>query len=239
MDHLIEYQPALAAGIVGYQGFQAVKSMYGRKRKSGAPPVNRQGFRTKIRRKMSATKPFKMKGHTKFGDSRCIVTLRDIKSHQLTVGSDLNEQVTGANVINAPLFRRYANLYGRFRVKAIKLQFMKDVHMTHLLTAVTQLSESKPSNDVAYMRDVTCRHHNLNKINQTPSRTLRVSDVPLFDTFYATNTTYANLPDCAINYLLKHQQLSNLATLEIKVSYVVEFAYMNKSVPELDLLAPS
>jgi hypothetical protein len=211
--------------------------MAGYKRKAGQP-VNRQGFRTKIRRKMKPQRPFKVTKGTKFGDSRCIVTLTDIKSHSLTVGSDLNEQVTGSSVVNAPLFRRYANMYGRFRIKAIKVSFMKDNHMTHLLTAVTQLSEGKPADSTAYMRDVTCRHHNLNNTNFTPSRTLRVSDVPLFDTFYATNTPSGNLPDCAINYLLKHQSLSNAMTFELKVAYVVEFAYMNKIIGDIDDAEP-
>jgi hypothetical protein len=66
-----------------------------------------------------------------------------------------------------------------------------------------------------------------------------VSDVPLFDTFYPTATTAANLPDCAINYLLKHQHLSNSMTLEIKVAYVVEFAYMLNNIPEIDLKDPA
>jgi hypothetical protein len=231
--------PGLATG---YLGYRVVKSMVGSRvgyKRKGSAPVNRQGFRTKIRRKMVPSKPFKMRGNTKFGDSRCIVTLRDIKSHHLAVGVDLNENVTGASVVNAPLFRRYANQYGRFRIKAIKLSFMKDNHMTHLLTSVTQLSETKPSDATGYMRDITCRHHNLNNTNSTPSRTLRVSDVPLFDTFYPTATTAANLPDCAINYLLKHQHLSNSMTLEIKVAYVVEFAYMLKNIPEIDLKDPA
>jgi hypothetical protein len=202
----------------------------GMKRKTPFGP-NKQGFRTKIRRKMSgpSMRPFKMHGRTKFGDSLCTVGLKDIKSFQLTSGSDLNEQITGSGVLTAPLFKRYANLYGRFRIKAVKVEFMKDVHMSQLLTAVTQLSEEKPVDDQAYLRDITCRFHNLQYNSRyTPSRSMRTSDIPLFNTFLPTSSNASQMPDCAVNFLLKHQHLSSLMTLEVKVTYVVEFAYMLK-----------
>lgn len=232
--------PGLAAAYVGYRGVRAIMPGYSRKRKSFAP-VNKFGFRTKIRRKMGgpSMKPFKMHGRTKFGDSRCTVALKDIKSYQLTPGVDLNEQVVGAGLLTAPLYKRYANLYGRFRIKAIKVEFMKDVHMTQLMTAVTQLSEEKPTDAEAYLRDITCRFHNLAYNSRyTPSRSMRTSDIPLFNTFLPTSSNAVGLPDAAINFLLKHQHLSNLTTLELKITYVVEFAYMLKSVPEIDTQAP-
>ena len=184
--------------------------------------------------------PFKSSGQTKYGDSRCVVALHNLASFTMAGGSDLNTLVKGSDVTSAPLFNRYANLYGKFRLKSFTVHFMPDSHQTHMLTAVTQLAETAPADQNGYLRDITCRFHDMSRRDQSFSRTLYTADVPLFNTFLDTSTNPAGMPDCAICFLVKHAENPPIQNrnFEIRVTWVVEFAYMNKIVSELDGVAP-
>jgi hypothetical protein len=188
---------------------------------------------------MSKPLAFKASGGTKYGDSRCVIALNDIFTFTMNPGTDLNVAIAGSSVLSTPMFRRYANLYGKFRVKSMKVQWYTDTHCTHLLSAVTQMSETAPVDQAAYLRDITCRFHDLSRRDISQSRTLIAPDIPLFNTFQSTGEVAGNLPDCAINFLLKHFETprSNV-NVECRVTFVTEFGFMNKSVPEIDLQAP-
>ena len=252
---MMEYVPLVAAvGSGGYAGYRVGSSIrknimaYG-KRKATGP--NREGFRRKIRRKSAygygsrmsvphyRPSPYQNR-QLSMSNDRCIVALKDIRTHDLTQAVDALGVFQVADILTMPAFARYANLYSKFRIKKLKIEWLPNQMVSQILSFASQDDKSLTGVGADYcLKQRSCRFHAAKQHGDTKAgRTMNLAYIPLFNEFLNCDTASTTLSvanacayDASIRYLIKHHDVGTNVNykVECNLTMVVEFAFLQET----------
>lgn len=194
------------------------------------------GFRKRARRFIQKTRFVKSQAARNDADHKW-VNVRDIKQLQVPTGTSYMGKVGLNDLQDAPAFNRYKTLYGKVRVKKIKIEFC-DGEFTHqVLTAVSSMDADVPSSQDYLLRQSTLAVHNISQARSTgapPARTFNLweANKDFFDWCDTTNTalddTYGTgaspgTTKAVIKYGFAPQHSGATKRVDLTISYLCEF----------------
>lgn len=197
-------------------------------------PAQTFGYRNK-RRKSFVPRPMKFNYRQRMGTDRLVIALKDLQTKDLTHDADQHDVLQYSNVTDCPGFQRYANLYDRFRVLKFSIKWLTGQDVHQIISFVSQEDKSTESNVDQYLKQRSCRFHNVSQHGQfSPQRTLDLAKIPSFRDFIKCDLASSQLSkvnatpfDAAIKYVIKHHRNGHqdlgLHYVQCEIRFVVEF----------------
>lgn len=119
----------------------------------------KKGFRKRARK--YTTRPRMVASAARNDADKKWVAIKDIKSVALTGSSHILGSCGLHDLQDAPAFKRYSTLYGKVRVKKIKITFNEGIHSHQVITAVSSMDNDQPAGMDYLLRQSTLATHNL------------------------------------------------------------------------------
>lgn len=171
-----------------------------------------------------------------------LVVIKDIREIGPVLSNTMYFGAIGLHDLqSAPIFKKFSIMYGKVRVRKIKVTIMDGQYIDVALTTVSQLDADDPAGKDEMLKEPSLHIHNMSESaarKYPPSRT--------FDLFKSnkdftdwTDTTTADLnaelgtgatpgsKKAVIKYGVLQQRLTNGAVFQFKIEYFCEFCSLN------------
>jgi hypothetical protein len=165
------------------------------------------------------------------------INIRDIKQVAIGTNTAYMGKIGLNDLQDAPAFTRYKTLYGKVRVKKIKIEFC-DGDFTHqVLTAVSSMDADVPTSQEYLLRQSTLAVHNISQARShgyPAARTFNLwaANKDFMDWCDTTNTALddtlgtgstAGTSKAVIKYGFTPQQSGTTVRVDFTISYLCEF----------------
>ncbi|AXH77826.1 MAG: putative capsid protein [Cressdnaviricota sp.] len=165
------------------------------------------------------------------------VNIRDIKTLTINNSTEYNGSVGLHDLQDAPIFKKFSLLYGKVRVKKIKVEFCDGDWTQQVLTSVSALDADEPNGRDEQLKQSTLAIHNISatRVNKYPCQRT-------FNLFAAnkefhewTNTTTSDLngelgtastpgsKKAVVKYSFTPQHSGSAQRVELTITYLCEF----------------
>lgn len=166
------------------------------------------------------------------------INCRDIKQVAINTNTAYMGKIGLQDLQDAPAFKRYSTLYGKCRVKKIKIEFCDGHSFTHqVLTAVSSMDADVPPSLDYLLRQSTLAVHNISEMRPAGIPAQRTFNLwaankdfmdwtdttsSALDATYGTGST-AGTTMATIKYGFTPQQSGATVRVDFTISYLVEF----------------
>jgi len=234
--------PGLALGYVGYRGVRAVYNrMPGYKRKSNAP-VNKFGFRNKIRRKSNrgfggGPRRSMYNKHNDLDTKFCVLKLHEQFTTAVT-GEKLGLVKIG-QLQACPAWTYYSNLFNRYKVQWMRFKLHSPTDVAVMYTYVSMDDVDAPSSRDHILRSQSARVHDVCQNRYAPGRTLKLRYAEAFNDFLDVDMANADIGNvdtagskkCKIGYSITGQYQREL---QLSIEFGVTFRGLKDDGPTHD-----
>ena len=132
-------------------------------------PVNKQGFRNKIRRRNlygKVPRPIPGRSYrTRMATDREFVALHDLRTYDLSSNADLFDCLQIAHVLTAPGLGRYTSRYDRVRFHKLKVEWFATNYTVTAISTTSQSEKTTLTDKDVILRQKNCRFHRRNTIH--------------------------------------------------------------------------